>query len=163
MGLRTFMNIFYLNSKIYLSFQLLQFCVVLSLIIYFACDFSVNIQNPVAKVIELVLACVMILDISLIIYLESCRFNLVTILECFLILVYSVVIFLLEIHEIKNKSQLVEFYLLIFRVVFLVLRTGLIINNMYDQHKKKVKTTLFLSELGLNDLNDDVRETKLEA
>lgn len=102
MGLRTIVNIFYLNSKLYLTFQLLQLTLVLSLVVYFASNFSVNIQNPVAKVIELILACVMILDISLIIYLERCHFNLVTVLECFLIAVYSVVIFLLEIHQIKN-------------------------------------------------------------
>jgi len=93
----------------------------------------------------------MVLDISLLIYLSKCSFNIGLITEIILIIGYSIVVVLLEIHQIGDKSQIIEFYLLLFRLFFLVLRCIFITSNLILNKKRKKESSIMLNERDLVD------------
>lgn len=67
-------------------------------------NFRINIKNNTAKTFEIFIASLMLTDIFLLIYLAEGFFTLWLIIESIVIIVYTVTIFMLEFHEIGNKS-----------------------------------------------------------
>lgn len=98
----------------------------------------------------------MFADMMFLSFISQMKCSSIFILELMLIGAYTVVLILLEVHEIGKNSQVIEFYLLMFRVFFLAFRAILMVVHLF--RKRKVRT----SEIELGNLEDCSR-VQMEA
>lgn len=126
----------------------MQLFTTIGLLGFFLLDFKANIRNPTAQLIEILLASFMMFDVIFLTYLVGCRLSFWHYCEWLVVIGYTLVLALLELHKIGMNSQIFEFSLLITRFLFSVSRTFILIHSLL--HKDKImnsKIDLSLEEM----------------
>ena len=112
---------------------------------------------------EVVLASLMIIDILVYSIISSCAINPIIILEWTIVLGYLVVLYLLEVQGLGETDEIIEFTLLICRLLFVILRSVLIVVNLYKRRDQSKRNTILMnnefdtqasSEFEIGDLGD---------
>ena len=150
------------ESKFYLIITVFQLLVIIGLLSFILYDFNLNIRLSLVKNIELILAILMIVDLIFFTILDK-KLNFFIFTEWLIVFIYLIIIFLVEFKEIGNENEILEIYLVCFRMFFQIFRltmTFYVFNRLTQSSNVRKDMELKISqELG----DSNFKSSKVEG
>ena len=133
----------YFKSKCYFYFTLIQLLISFTIILYVLIDHKTNFGKVFIFSLELIIAVLMVIDVILYGLINGYKFDVVTLLEYMVIILFISVFFYIGYQGINQLDEDIEFILMFIRFILQLFRFFIGIARIKENSNKRVKAKSF--------------------